>query len=590
MADERITDFNLKYDLIDLTALNDAAISTSDNSQIATITKLKTESNFPDYMTWEHNHNILDGNLVHFTNSTLNPSNNNIAFFSSGKSDSNGDFTSNPIIDISFTEAHTSIGLTLYFVDDSPLNMRVTWKNSGELLTTEEFSITSKVCFIDKSVKMYDQIILEFTKAVPDRYIKMYYILFGKQYTWDETVLKSGKLVQEINMLGDMISINTLNFEVIDVDKTLNFGSSQNVIEYFTRLQPMYPEIVINDESTFLGKYYLEKVTSENNIASFKAFSAIGLLDNVAFNDGTIYENTPAGEVIEVIFSLAGITSYTIDTATYNTGLYGTIKPCTCREALQILFVCGSIVRSNSSDYQIIIEQPTTSLANKIARDVKINTKVSDAEYVTGVKLAYTMYELKDAEEKISTDTYDAGTHLIIFSNPYTNVRLDDTSVTITESNTYYIKFTVPTRRSITIYGTGYNTITSDIIVKRTSMKIGAIENVKSFSTDLCDYLQASSVAYRVLNYYITSSLDISIKTLADNNTMMGKQIVANSVENLSNYVGRYTSRVFDLTGGFIDDSKLVGYYANAGINEYYATGDESFQHKEDMYTGDYLI
>jgi len=589
MAEGRFTDFNLRYDLIDLSALEDVDFISSQNKSFADLDNLKSAVEFPDYLTWEHNHNILDGSMEHFQQSTYTT--NNIGFFSTDKSDVEGGFTVNPKLVLAFSDTHTSIGLTLYFVSDPPLKLSITWYNGQDIILSEEFSVSSKVFFVDKSIKMYNRVEIEFTEAVPDRYIKLYYILFGKQFDWDETIIKSGKLVQEVNMLADKLSINTLTFSIIDAENTMNFGNNANIIDYFTRLQPMYPKITINDNTIPLGNYYLEKVEVENNIASVTAFSSMGLLDTVDFNDGDIYNGTLAGVVLEDIFELAGITSYYIDSATYNVPLYGTIKPCTCREALQkVLFVCGAIVRTNSNEYQMIVEQPTTSLSTKITREYKINTKVSDAEYVTGVKLGYTVFELSDTADKISTDTYDEGTHLIIFSQPYKDVYLDDNSITVTKTSTYYIEFVLESRTTVTIYGKSYTATTNDITATRQIIKPGAIKNVKSFSTELCDYLRASQLAYRLLNYYVSSSLDISIKTIASDNTMTGKQIVYNNIAELSNYVGRYSSRVFDLTGGFIDDSKLVGYYASSGSDEYYTSSSELFTNKEDMYTGDYLI
>ncbi len=537
-------------------------------------------------MTWEHNHNILDGSLTHWQQSTYTT--NDILFFSSAKSDANGEFSTNPILNLTFANQHSSVGITLYFVDESPLEVEVTWYNTHEPIVSKAYSVNNRILFIPEAVKLYDEIKIEFTSAIPDRYIKMYFVLFGKSFDWDELTIKNGSLVQEVNMISDKISINKLTFEVIDLDNTLNFGNADNLIEFFVRTQAMFPKIKINEDTINLGRYYLDVVTSDNNVAKFSAFSAIGLLDNVPFNIGTIYNGTQAGVVLSQLFTIAGITEYYIDNNTYAIPLYGTIKPCSCREALQkLLFVTGAIARTNSNEYQIIIEQPSTSLGSKITRADKISTKVSDAEYITGVKLSYTIFEEKSAEEKISEDTYDSGTHTIIFSKPYKNVRLSDANVTIDASNTYYITFTLTSRKTLTLYGIGYEETTNDISVTRTIIKPGAIENIKDFSTNLCDYLRAARLAAQLLNFYISSSLNIEIKNLTSNNSMSGKQIIYNSIEGLSNYVGRYSSRVFDLTGGFIDTAKLIGYYASASADEYYTT---HFTNKEDMFTGDYLI
>ena len=552
MAD-RWTNFEVVYDLEDATAKNDAQFSTTSNISQGNVDDLVeddiTGSNF---ITLEQNHSVLDGSLTEY-------SSDRIVYYSSTMSDENGEFSTNPTITVNFSTLHSSYALTLYFLPEHPIEMRVTWKQFGIIQYSKIFEVNADKYVVNKDVPLYDELVIEFIKTLPNHNVKLNHLQFGVTLLWDENNIKNGTVVQERNRLSDKISINTLNFEVIDVTNDMNFGNSEGMYKYYQNAQSIKPYEIINGERISLGRFYLDKFSSDNNLGKMSAVSVIGLLDTIQFNEGSIYNGVRAGVLLEQIFGIAGIEDYEIDTDTYNQLLYGTLKPMSCRNALQaILFACNSIVDTLDPD-TVKIKKSSKSIVGAITRDVKFSTKVTEAEYVTSVELEYTtLTASNDLTEALKGD-YPAGTHTVIFTKPFRNLTIN--TGTLDEVSTYYAVFTIPQDSNVIISGYGYIEDTTKLSKQRELIDPGKRLLTKRFSTSLCSASRATELLNILLDYYTTNVITIDVKYLADDIQMDSLIQIENNRKEFNNYIGQYTKRTFDLTGGFIDNASLLGYF-----------------------------
>lgn len=602
MSEERYTDVNIDFDLRNMEAQSVGKIQAISNdfqfckshNKTSLYTNGASNRKYPDFMSKELNYNILDGSLPIANFDQTGTANQSVLFVGEN----------NPSFKLYFEEAQSSVGLILYFLGNYPKLIKITWlqyvmKDSEEtnLLLEQEFNVTSNQFVVMQPVFDYNEILVEIEDVwVPNSITKMYYVQMGVDSGWQDNQIKTATLVQEMNLLADKMSLNTFNFEIIDQDNYFNYGNNSNTLDFFERLSPIYPKVLLDDEEIELGKYYLDTVESNLNLVKFKCFSAIGILDTIPFNEGTMYNGTAVSTILTTLFRVAGITSYLINPDIGQTLVYGTIEPCTCRQALQkLLFVSGGVARTDDVNYQIIIDTPSIALGKTIQRSEKISTNVTDAEYVTGVELDYSTYTASDDTRVIvEKATYTPGEHTVIFSQPCVsaNIVLKDSSqpVTVLAQSTYYIKFKTAELYSATLEITGkvYESKTSKVVATRSPLKAGAIENVKTFSTTLCDYIRAFDLVNDLLKYYIQSTLDIKIKQFSKDNSMIGRQVIQNEISGLGNYVGRYSSRTFNLTGGFVDDAKLVGYYEFASDSPYYM--DNANTNKTDLYSGDDIL
>lgn len=484
-----------------------------------------------------------------------------IPYFNDTLSDSEGEYEENPKITINFTREHASIAFRMLFIDDHPLEVKMTFYNlEGDMLTSFYQPIVSNAVLVERDVDGYAKIELEFTKTLPNRYVKMTSFIFGVVITWDETNVRNATLVQQIDRLSKNIAIDTLSFTVIDVTSDLNLGNPEGMHRYFQNNQYMLPYEVVNGRTIQLGKYYLKTFSESTNLGKMSAQSYLGIMDEVTFNDGEVYNGTQAGTVIEQIFYAMGLSDYTIDAETYEQPLYGTITPKSCRKALnEVLFATNSVINAHDME-NIIIKKTSQVQRPDIPRDSKFTTTVAKKNYTFGVDVKYTSY-IKDEEPKeIIKATYEAGTHTVYFTQPYTNLSIEGATIDTEHTNFYYVTFTVSDvlEQEVTISGYGYSTITNSQKATQNKLKAGEEEKIVNYNTNLCNQKTAKELATKILTY-LNYDLTIKIKWLADGNDMGDLHIVENPVLDFNDYYGVFTKRSFDLTGGFIDTAEMDG-------------------------------
>lgn len=590
---ERFTDFQLTYNMVDVTAKEDVRLVDWSNVYTASSEHIVENTPFDDILSASTNSSILDGSLSEFD-----------------VGNDYGLIADNFVeITIETSEYHSTSGLTLYFRGDPPEWIRLEYYRNGVSLGIFDYNyddeehfvynlsemytnINGAYRFVSKNdVSLWDKIVITIENPWSDHYIKLQGVVFGFALDWDENNLKQGTLVQEMNRISDLISINTLNFEVIDLENKFNFGNPNGLHKYFQRKQELLPKEIIetvDDEGNVdtkeiqLGKFYLDTYSNELNLGKFSAVSFMGLMDGIAFNEGAMYNGVRAKVIIDKIFEVAGLSTdeYEIDSVTTNQLLYGTIAPTTCRDALkQVLFACHSILDSTDSQNSIKICKSSTAQIYSITRGTKITTKVTRDPYISGVEIDYPEYTLKTTERaELHKDTYNAGGYTVIFTTP-----CDPSSVEVTnryaenlleEASTYYVRFhTARDNDEITITGYAYELKQHKVIKSRDYIDPGEMENIKKFNTTLCNSAMAANLANTLLQNFISQNLTLEIKHIADDTSMNDLRTIQNEIEGLDSYMGVFTNRTFDLTGGFVDTCKLEAYFSTQDYNYY--TGDE---------------
>lgn len=567
----RRTEFGIKYDLSDVKAASDAELTPTAQKSFANIDLLLEDIQFYNQMTLEHNYCVLDGNQDEFDNSP-----DNVAYFSDEMSDENGEFNVNPTLVIEFTATHSSVGLTFRFVETYPSRMKIQWYQDSTLIYQNDYDVTELEQIIIQPVQNYNKIVVTFLKtAIPYRYIKMSFLRFGVLLHWNESNVKSAKLVQQHDIISKQLPINTLTFDIVDTKGDTNIGNSSGIQQFFQKSQAMFPYEIINGNTTPLGRYYLDTFSNEKVITKINAVSIIGLLDEVQFEDGEMYDGETAKNVIDAIMGVAGIEDYDIDATTQAQLLYGTITPTSCRNALQqVLFACGSIIDVTDVE-NIHIKKMSSSIIGNITKETKFTTKVTKTSYVSGVKVKYNQYSVDEQNtgRSLTKGTYPAGTHKIVYNDPHINYAID--TGTITDSSLYYVIFELEEESEIEITADSYAKVENSIQSNRAFIDAGESVNVVEVSTTLCNYATAKVLSEKLLEYY-GNRLELNVKHLAIDNAMNYSHNVENIRPDMDNYIAMYTQRSLDLTGGFIDTSKMLGYFDNSAYY-YYATDNENY-------------
>lgn len=580
MSDIRLTEFGVTYDLTDTSALADSTPSSLYNKSFADISLAKTITTYPGEMTLEHNYSILNGTKNEFRDLP-----DDIAYFSDEMSDANGLFTNNPTIDVSFSQYHSSYALTINFVETYPLQIKVTWMRDSNIAYYGTYDVNSLIYVVAQDVELYNRIIVEVLKARPYHYVKIGSIKYGVVMEWNETNIKTASLVNEVNDIADKLAVSQLSFDVIDVTNSLNFGNSDGMHNYYQRKQSLHPYEIINDTKIPLGTFYLDKFSNSKNLGKMVAMSAIGLLNEVQFTEGEVYDGVPAGDVIDAIFETAGIDTYTVDSVTSAQLLYGSLKPQTCRNALrEVLMACNSIVDTTTVDL-IKICKSSRVIQSPITRNIKFSTSVAKNAYVSGVEIKYSTYELVDSTVNVQQNKeYPAGQHTITFNSPYSDIQVTytgDGTMSDISTGTYYAKFTLSDSGIITITGKSYRATTQSTRVNRPYIEPGESENIKTFTTTLCNAETAYELANKLLKYYTQNPLKLNIKYLADGETINHLRLVDNALSNYNDYLAHFTKRSLNLTGGFIDTAEMMGDFNTQ--NQFLYAGNELYANNNEL-------
>ena len=590
MPNTRTTSFEVEYYLEDTNAREDAILSTSSNKSFGDITLLRTHGEDIRYMICEKDLVLLDGSFSYFP---VDTSTVDFAFFSNELSNASGYFTNNPIITIDFAErTHSSFALTLFFSDNTPQEINIKWYSVDNVIIGETTAlVTDNKCVVYYDVENYKKIIIEFTKAKPYSYIKMYRIIYGLTIIWDERNVHSASIVQEMDRISDKLPIDTLSFDVIDVDHNLNLGNTAGLHNYFQKRQIMYPYEWVNGTKLSLGKYFLDKFSNESNLGKMNSVGYMGLLDGSDYIDGSLYQGgvtvrtlvqsiltTTVGLIEDTTADGTGEGDYWIQPEVRNIMLYGALEPMTCREALrEILFASGSIVDTSKLD-KIRILIPANSIDDELTRNDKISTKVTKKEYVYGIKLEYNDYTLDEGDSTIIEDVYEPGTYQINFGAPYSISTIAITGGTLTSVHTFYCTFEVADETTVTIIGKKYTKTSNSVTITESNLEAGESKTIKSFKSALANVAIAKRLARSILNFY-ANRIELNIQHIAKNPTMENWKIVENTNPRYENYMAMFTKRNFDLTGGFIDNATLVGYQ---NLRDYYYAG-------VDLYAGEEL-
>lgn len=468
-----------------------------------------------------------------------------------------GTFDVNPTVTITFATPHSLPGLSIHFGDENAKYLMVKWTIGGAVMV-RLYPVTSVNCMVFQSVENCTGITVEILSAKPYTQVNVQEVYYGIKFLWDKNCVKTANLVLETDRISERMSVNTLTFDIIDQGNDLDAGNPSGLYQYLKKRKRIIPYERIDQRRIQLGNFFLESFNTEKNICHVTAVSYMGLFGSVQFDKGRMYNGERAANILYDIFATMGINSYSIDVETAEQPLYGTIEPCTCRDALQkVLFACHSIIDSSNPEF-IQISKSAIGSYGEISREQKFSTRVTRQDYVSGVKINYKHYSLALETSEIVNEIYGDGIHHVTFTTPYDGYSI--TGATIVDSGLYYIEFEVSGSQQVVVTATAYESFEHSVQVQ--TQDTGEDESIKEYSTTLCNNVTARTLAAKLLRYF-SNQFQIQIKYLAEDVATNKKLIIQNAVDGLTDYIGMSISRTFDLTGGFIDDATYIGYYDN---------------------------
>lgn len=542
---------------IDVTALADAAVTTDDNQSIGSVGLFADQTKQSDYGTFELNQFILDG-----SKSVLPENPNDIAFWSEALSKDGCTFETNPKITITFKEQHTSAAITLYFEDEPPAELKITWYTiAGTKLITETFYPDSLIYVCNTQVQNYGKIEIEFVRtSFPQRYIKLQYILYGKYIVWDKDMIQTSKVQEDIDVTSASLSINEADISIVDINDDFDAENENGAWKSVQKTQEVTLSEFKNGNMIPMGAFFINDFSFSKNIAKFKLVDVVGLLNKYTFYEGQIYNNVRAEVILNAIFATAGIKKYTIDEEVGNILLSGYLAIQTCRKALQqVCFACGAVADDSRSD-KIKVYKPDRYVKSTVGTDRKFNgnTKVSLEKYISGVNIEMKNYALEEKTSDIYKKTLPTGDTKITFSSPYLPSSITASAGTLKEVKTNYLIINMPDAGQCHITGIKYANTTFSYEKRVDKIEAGETENIKKYSG--CTIYNADilpDIAAYLLGYHALRK-KVGMKYLVDLE-QVGNWANINSIGGKTSTT-LIESQTLDLTGGFIATATCRGY------------------------------
>lgn len=542
---------------IDVTALADASVTTDDNQGIGSIELFAEQTEQKSYGTFELNQFVLDG-----SKSVLTENPKDIAFWNDALSKEDCTFETDPKITVTFQEQHTSAAITLYFEDEPPAELKITWYTiAGTKLITETFYPDRLIYVCNNQVQNYGKIEIEFVRtSFPQRYIKLQYILYGKYIVWDKDMIQTAKVQEDIDVTSAALSINEADISIVDMNNDFDAENENGAWKSVQKTQEVTLSEFKNGNMIPMGAFFINDFSFSKNIAKFKLVDVVGLLDKYTFYDGQVYNNVRAEVILNAIFATAGIKKYTIDEEVGNILLSGYLAIQTCRKALQqVCFACGAVADDSRSD-TIKVYKPDRYVKSTVGTDRKFNgnTKVSLEKYISGVNIEMKNYALEEKNSDIYKKTLPAGDTKITFSSPYLPSSITASVGTLKEVKTNYLIINMPDAGQCQITGIKYANTTFSYEKHVDKIETGETENIKKYSG--CTIYNADilpDIAAYLLDYHALRK-KVGMKYLV-NLEQVGNWANINSIGGKTSTT-LIESQTLDLTGGFIATATCMGY------------------------------
>lgn len=561
------TNTRVEFGLYDVTARGDSAPSCTTAKPFCNLGRdllLESVPSQNKYGTLESEQWLMDGSFSFFPEV---PEQYFWGLWSTTQSDKIGVFADPPVLDITFTQDHSSSGLTLHFyspTEDWASRIKIQWfSQDGGLISTALFYPDSVDYYCAKKVENYRRIRIHFLETNhPGRYLKLAGIDYGVYLHFSGHEIVEAHVLEECDPLSSEISINTLNVSLYNKEGRFSILNPEGYFDVLQHKQKftVWEDVKQDARSTgsvsyCMGTFYLSDWSnSGDTLADFSAVDAIGLLDGAPF-DGGIY-NTTAAELAEAI--LTGY-SYTLDESLAAERVQGYIAAGTRREALQQLaFAIGAVVDCSRGELIRIAPAPSKA-SGMITYDRKLQdgSKVTLNPLITAVAVTAHRYLPGETTEELYRDTLDPGIYRVTFNAPAVVDSLTVTGAELTESGVNLCTLTVAKAGEVCVTGRKYTD--STVVLRRTAANLppNAQDNELTVTdATLVGPGRAEAVAVRVLEHY-AQRYEQNFSMVAGDEKLADRLIIQSFGGEMVR--GVLTKLEFDLTGGFFADAKVIG-------------------------------
>ena len=570
------------FGFIDVTAKKDSQLIVNDKQEFVDLNDLKQDDIAEvKYGTCENNQFVLDGTFE------LMPENlDNMCLWSNSMSNEIGTFEKPPILEINFTEPHSSLGLTLLFskAGDFCNHLNLTYYDKdNKLINDTDFYPDNYEYVCNNVVENYQKIVIIFYSTNnPYRYLKLYNIKYGADKIFEGENLMSANILEEMDLLSSEVSINTLDFTVYSEDDEFNIINPTGLYSLLQKRQAFKVKefLLKQNKEVNMGTFYLDSwENKDNKIMQFKAVDLIGIIDKTDFYGG-MYVNERFENIVKEIMTSAKVdeSNFEIQEDLKKIQLTGYIPVCSHRKALQqIVFSIGALIDCSRSNkiriYTITDEEDNNTIEQtNIFQGTK---KVKQNEIVTEVSITAHNYVKNTELEEVYKGTLSIGDNRVLFDKPVSDISC--TGGTIKKYNCNYAIINCTVETEVIITGHKYIDNTQEISVELENINDSNKSNtLKIESAYFINKSNARTIAKKVLDYYqntYTTGFDFILQ-----GEKLTEDVAIESDDFRRQLVGHIKKLDIDLTGGFIASAeinarvRLLTVLRQAKLSENYAS------------------
>lgn len=363
---ERTINGKVSFEILDVKAYDDVTPSVSDEAEISRLEQTinKNRSMSYKYASFERDYFKLDGSFV--LPPRENEGDGEVGWWSGQVSGEDGTFATRPVLTYSFTDTHSSIGLTFTFdtgTNEFATDFRIEVYGVDGLILNELVSGNlSPVYYFNRPLDGYNRIVITIIKWVsPLRRARLTEIDFGSVQEYTGEKLISLKVVEEMDLLASTVPSNELSFTLDNSDQYFNILNPDGVYRFIVPNQEMRAELgLLIGESKYewipMGKYYLSdwKVEEGAMTSTFTGHDLFTQLDLIDIQPSTVPTNLYT--LAQNVFSQAGVEDYKLDDTLKNIPTTGFTDVTKARQALQYIAIAGECVVRQDRGGHILFE------------------------------------------------------------------------------------------------------------------------------------------------------------------------------------------------------------------------------------------
>jgi len=379
-APTRRTSARVTFDISDVTAADDASATVTSEAEISR--KHQMTNQIRDrhaYATFEPDYWRLDGSFV--LPPKVSEPGFEVGWYSDAFSGADGSFSPAQVIDFTFTEPHSSIGLTITF--DEPANEYATdfdvvaYDASNNVIKDIKVrGNTNARCVVEDGMADYERIVITLLKwCKPHRRAKITEVSFGVVRVYDNQLFRVN-LLEEIDPISAQVPSNEFKFVVDNSSREFNILNPTGSYKFLQERQALVVELGVETTPNFfeyvnMGLYFLTDWQSDEGslTTTFTARNRIDFLPAVEIENKTPTSTNLHALAMSLITTI-GLEKYRLDPALENISTLGVYKAQTYRQLFQNIAVAGRCVMFvDREDFLNIVRLPDTPPVHTIEMD-----------------------------------------------------------------------------------------------------------------------------------------------------------------------------------------------------------------------------